>query len=130
MSLEKWYDSIGTQDGVLSVADPKQFKYSAGIVICSIVNLRKDKPDELCKFCQNFQKDQNLSDEEAESLFKDAKTFHTNLDKHIAMIKAELGHSDHKQLEFMHILNRFIIQDNCDDSDYVVFETVKQKLFA
>ncbi len=130
MSLKKWYDSIGAKDGVLDVADTKQFKYSAGIVICSIVNLRKDKPDDLCNFCKNFQKEQNLSDKEANDLFKDAKNFHTNLDKHINMIKAELGHSEHEKLEFMHILNKFIIQDHCDDSDYVVFETVKQKLFA
>lgn len=131
MSLKKWYDAIGTKDGIFDVADIQQFKYAAGILICSIINLKKeDQSDELCAFCENFQKEHNLSDEDAQSLYKDAKNFDQNLEKNIDIIKTQLQGSEHKKLEFMHTLNRFIIEDDCDEDDYCIFEVIKEKLFS
>ena len=40
MSLKKWYDSIGTKDGIFDVEDIKGFRFSTGILICSIVNYK------------------------------------------------------------------------------------------
>lgn len=131
MALKKWYDEIGTEDGIFDVFDIEQFKYAAGILICSIINLRKEyQSEELCKFCEYMQKEYKLSDKEAHNLYKDAANFDQNLDKHVDIIKTQLGDSEYQKLEFMRILNRFIIEDGCDEGDYCVFEVIKTKLFS
>ncbi|MCH9813331.1 MAG: hypothetical protein K0U47_05235 [Epsilonproteobacteria bacterium] len=131
MSLKKWYDAIGTKNDIFDVKDVKEFKYATGILICNIVNLKKEDPsEELCMFCDNFQKEYQLSDEEAQGLYKDVQNFDQNLEKYIAVIKSHLHGSEHKKLDFMHTLNRFIIKDECDDQDYCVFEVIKEQLFS
>ncbi len=130
MSLKKWYDSIGTKDGIFDVADIKAFRFSTAVLICSMVNYHKDnKCNELCAFCDNFQKEQNLSDEEAMRLYKNVENIESNIDKQIAVIKEQLKGSNYKKLEFMHTLNRFIVEDDCDDGDYSIFEMIIKKLF-
>ncbi len=130
MSLKKWYDSIGTKDGIFDVENIKGFRFATGVLICSIVNHKKElKCDELCDFCDSFQKEQGLSDEEAERLYKNIEDFEANIDEHIAVIKEQLKGSNYKKLEFMHTLNRFIVEDNCDDGDYSIFEMIIKKLF-
>ena len=42
MSLQKWYGSIGTKDGIFDVADIKAFRFATGVLICSIVNKQKN----------------------------------------------------------------------------------------
>ncbi len=130
MSLKKWYDEIGTEDGVFDVFDKKQFKLSTGILICSVINLRKEREDNLCIFCKNFEKENNLKKSEIENLYKDAPNFNKNLEKHIDIIKEQLGESEHQKLEFMHTLNRFIIEDDCAEDDYCLFEVIKDRLFC
>ncbi len=131
MPLKKLYDEIGTKDGVFNVSDARGFKYSSGMLICSIINLRKENQEkELCEFCENFEKENNLTEDEIESLYKDSQNFKKNLEKHIDIIKKQLANREHEKLEFMHTLNRFIIEDDCDIDDYRVFETIKNRLFS
>lgn len=130
MSIKKWYDSIGTKDGIFDVADIKAFRFATGVLICSIVNYKKEhKNNELCSFCESFQKEYNLTDQEADELYKNVENFEANIDKHLAVIKEQLKGSIHKKLEFMHTLNRFIVEDDCDDEDYAIFEMIIKKLF-
>lgn len=130
MPLRRWYDSIGTKDGIFDVADVKAFRFTTGVLICSIVNYQKvNKRSELCDFCDSFQKEQKLSDEDAVRLYKNVENFEANIDEHIAVIKEQLEGSNYKKLEFMHTLNRFIVEDDCDDGDYSIFEMIMKKLF-
>ncbi len=130
MPLRKWYDEIDNEGENKDLADNRQFKYSVGVLICSIISLRKkDQSDELCEFCENFKKEFKLSDVEAKSLYKDNQNFDQNLDKHINIIKEQLKGKEHKKLELMRTFNRFIIEDDCDRDDYTVFEVIKKKLF-
>ncbi len=130
MSLKKWYDDIGNEDGVFDVADIKKFKYAAGMLICQIVNFKEvHQNDELCQFCNDMQKEHNLSDNEAQNLYKERKNFDKNLEKNIDIIKTQLDGSEFKKLEFMRILNHFIVEDDCDADDYCIFEVIKEKLF-
>ncbi len=131
MSLKKWYDSIGTKGGIFDVEDNKAFRFATGVIICSIVNHnKKHMNDELSEFCDFFKKEQGLSDEEAKSLYVEVDDFDKNLLKQIKVIKEQLKDSSYKKLEFMHTLNRFIVEDNCNDEDYQCFETILEKLFA
>ncbi|HIP02811.1 MAG TPA: hypothetical protein EYH01_02870 [Campylobacterales bacterium] len=130
MSLKKWYDSIGTKDGIFDVADIQGFRFATGVLICSIVNYQKEnKGNELCDFCNSFQKEQKLSDEEVGRLYKNVENLESNIDEQIAVIKEQLKGSNYKKLEYMHTLNRFIVEDNCDDGDYSIFEMIIKKLF-
>jgi hypothetical protein len=131
MSIKKWYDSIGTKNGIFDVEDIKAFRFATGVLICSIVNHnKKHMNDELADFCNSFKKEQGLSDEEAKRLYEEVEDFDANLEKQIAVIKSQLKDSSYKKLEFMHTLNRFIIEDDCDDEHYSCFETIIEKLFA
>jgi septal ring factor EnvC (AmiA/AmiB activator) len=131
MSLKKWYGSIGTKDGIFDVEDIKAFRFATGVLICSIVNRQKDhqQSQEVKEFCESFKKEQNLSDKEAKELFVDVKDFDAHIDKQIAVIKLQLKDSNHKKLEFMHTLNRFIVENDCTDGDYTCFQMVLKKLF-
>ena len=130
MSLKKWYDSIGTKDGIFDVEDIKGFRFSTGVLICSIVNYKNElKCDEVCNFCKSFQKEQGLSDQDVDKFYKNVDDFEVNIDKHLKVIKAQLKGSNYKKLEFMHILNRFIVEDNCHDSAYEIFDMIIKKLF-
>ena len=131
MSLKRWYDSIGTKDGIFDVEDIKSFRFATGILICSIVNHNKKHMNEdLNEFCDFFKQEQGLSELEAKNLYEDVKDFDANIDKQISVIKTQLKDSNYKKLEFMHTLNRFIIKDNCSSDDYTCFETLIEKLFA
>lgn len=130
MSLKKWYDSIGTKDGIFDVADIKAFRFSTGVLICSIVNYQKDnKQNELSDFCDAFQKEQNISDQDAIRLYKNVDNIEANIDEQLVVIKEQLKGSNYKKLEFMHTLNRFIVEDECDEGDYSIFEMIIKKLF-
>ncbi len=131
MPLRKWYDEIDNEGENRDLADNRQFKYSVGVLICSIISLRKkDQSDELNEFCENFKNEFKLSEIEAQSLYKDNQNFDQNLDKHINIIKEQLKGKEHKKLELMRIFNHFIIEDDCDKDDYSVFEVIKKKLFS
>lgn len=131
MTLQKWFDAIGTEESIFDVKDVEAFKHATGALICSIIDLKKeDQSPDLIAFYDRFQKAEDLSSEEASALYKDADNFESNVARYVESIKDQLGNSDHKKLEFMHALNRFIIEDDCDDKDYCVFEAIKEKLFA
>jgi hypothetical protein len=130
MSLKSWYSSIGTKDGIFDVEDIKGFRFATGVIICSIVNHnRKHMNSELSEFCDFFKKEQNMSNEDAKNLYEEVKDFDANLQKYVDIVKEQLKNSSYKKLEFMHTLNRFIVEDDCDDRDYQCFETILEKLF-
>ena len=130
MSLKKWYDSIGTKNGIFDVEDIKSFRFATGVLICSIANYKnKHNSEMLSEFCTYFQKEQELTNQEADKLYRNIDDFESHIDKYLEIIKTQLKGSIHKKLEFMHTLNRFIVEGKCDDEDYKNFEMILKKLF-
>ena len=122
MTIRQWYDSIGKKGSIFDVEDPKKFKEAVVSILCSVLHINSsDKIDELKEFCALVKG----------SVKPNGKN--SDIDKHIyekvKVIKEQLKNDKYKMLEFMKMLNRFIIVDECKEEDYCIFEKVKKILF-
>ncbi len=127
--IKQWFDTLGSE-GVLEPQNPERFKKATASIICSIINFGDvSDQDGLCKFCDLFQEEFHIDEEDARKLFKDSAYVEINLRKNAQIIKEELKNDEYKLMEFMKILNRFIIIDECKDEDYCIFSELKTHLF-
>ncbi len=130
MTLKQWYDSIGDKDSVFDVENPQKFKEATAAILCNILHLDNSKKrDELKEFCTIVRESLSLDDQKVSKIFEDKKSLDKNIYKHTQTIKEQLKDDKYKMLEFMKMLNRFIMVDDCKEEDYCVFEKVKEMLF-
>ena len=128
--IKQWFDTLDSED-VLEPVNPERFKKATASIICSIINFGDvQDSDELCKFCDLFQEEFHIDEENAKKLFKDSAYLDKNLKENAQIIKEELKNDEYKLMEFMKVLNRFIIIDECKDEDYCIFTELKTHLFS
>jgi uncharacterized tellurite resistance protein B-like protein len=129
VAMKRWFDSLDT-DKTFLPKNPEAFKRATASIVCSIVNFNDvESKDALCKFCNLFKEEFHIDEETAEKLFEDAGYVKKNLEKNAEIIKDELENDEYKLMEYMKMLNRFIIVDNCKEEDYCIFDELKTKLF-
>jgi len=129
-TMKQWFDSLDSED-TFQPKNRENFKRATASIICSIINFNAvDDKDELCKFCDLFKEEFHIDEDTAEKLFEDTKYVKENLEKNAQIIKEELNNNEYKMMEYMEMLNRFIIVDNCKDEDYCIFDELKTQLFA
>ncbi len=130
LEIKKWIDSLGETDSVFDPKNPERFKKASAEMVCSIVNYADvKKRDALCKFCDIFKEEFHIDEKEAKKLFEDSTFIKENMEKNAKIIKDELGNDKYKLMEFMKMLNKFIIIDHCKKEDYNIFEALKTLLF-
>ena len=128
MTVKQWYDSIGKKDSIFDVRDPEKFKEATAAILCNILHLDSaQKKDELQEFCTLLEKDAQFDKTKLSSSSQDA--LKSNIEKHTEVIKEQLDNDKVKMMEFMRMLNRFIMVDKCKEEDYCIFEKVKELLF-
>jgi hypothetical protein len=130
VAMKRWFDSLDT-DEIFAPKNPESFKRATASIVCSIVNFNDVKEkDALCKFCDIFKEEFHIDEQTAQKLFKDSGYVKENLEKNAEIIRQELGDDEYKMMEYMKMLNRFIIVDKCKEEDYCIFDELKTKLFG
>ena len=128
MTVQQWYDSIGKKGSIFEVKDPVKFKEATAAILCNILHLDSAlQRDELQEFCTLLKKDVGIDPQELSSANQD--TLKNNIEKYTKIIKTQLEGDKVKMMEFMRMLNRFIMVDKCKEEDYCIFEKVRELLF-
>jgi uncharacterized tellurite resistance protein B-like protein len=128
--MKEWFDGLES-DTTFEAKNPEHFKRATASIICSIVNFNEIQSEEkVYAFCDLFKKEFHIDEDTANKLFEDASYVKANIEKNAQIIKQELGDDEYKKLQYMKMLNRFIIVDNCKDEDYCIFDELKNHLFA
>jgi uncharacterized tellurite resistance protein B-like protein len=128
MTVKQWYDSIGKRDSIFDVKDPEKFKEATASILCNILHLDSaQEKEELQDFCTFVKNDAKISEEKLSASSQDA--LKSNIETHTKVIKEQLDNDKVKMMEFMRMLNRFIMVDKCKEEDYCIFDKVKELLF-
>ena len=128
MTVKQWYDSIGKKGSIFDAKDPEKFKEATAAILCNILHLESAKErEQLEEFCTLLKEDAHISEEELTS--KSQSALKSNIEKHTKIVKEQLDNDKVKMLEFMRMLNRFIMVDKCKEEDYCIFEKVRELLF-
>jgi hypothetical protein len=108
------------------VQDPKAFRIASASIVCDIVG-----KDEALKnqFCSLFKEEFELTEQEFDEI-KGCVNPEESLDQNVATIKQQLQNNPHKIADFLKIINKFIIEDHCKDSDYCEFEAIRDKFLT
>jgi DUF1365 family protein len=129
MTAEQWYRSIGTKESVFNAKNPERFKKATAQILCNILHLDSaQQKEELQQFCDLMQKDISIRHED----FNDADQaqLHSNIEEAAQVVKEELDADPVRMMEFMRMLNRFIMVDKCKEEDYCIFDRVRELLFG
>jgi hypothetical protein len=123
--LHKICDLINNKE---SLEDEKEFKLASATLVCDVVHnvIDSDKKKQQ-KYCTLFQDRLNLPVEELEKIKSSINIDRATVDKKIEYIKKELGNSKYEIMEFLKILNRFIVLDGCSRESYTEFEIIRDK---
>ncbi len=128
MTVRQWYDSIGNEGSIFDVAHPERFKEATAAILCNILHLDSaQQKEELQEFCTLLQNDAGIDKEKLSSVTQ--ANLKSNIEKYTRIVKEELGDDKVKMMEFMRMLNRFIMVDKCKEEDYCIFEKVRELLF-
>jgi uncharacterized protein YPO0396 len=123
--LHKICDLINNKE---SLEDEKEFKLASATLVCDVVHnvIDSDKKKQQ-KYCALFQDRLNLPTEELEKIKSRIDIDRDTVDEKIEYIKKELGNSRYEIMEFLKILNRFIVLDGCSKESYTAFEIIRDK---
>lgn len=129
MTVKQWYDSIGKKDSIFDVKDPQKFKNATALILCNILHLDSvQEKEELQEFCTLLKKDAGVIPEQSDKRIDTAK-LHGNIEHAAEIVREQLEGDEVKMLEFMRMLNRFIMVDKCKEEDYCIFDKVRELLF-
>jgi len=129
MTVQQWYDSIGKKDSVFDVSDPEKFKEATARILCHILHFDSvQQRDELQQFCTLLKNDAKIDTEKLPAA--NEADIRSDIESAAQVIKAQLGGDQIKMMEFMKMLNRFIMVDKCKEEDYCIFDKVRELLFA
>ncbi|CAA6806186.1 MAG: Unknown protein [uncultured Sulfurovum sp.] len=120
--FNKICDLVNNQE---SLADERKFKRAAAFIICEVIGNIEEV--EKAKYRELFKIKFNLDSHELWEILLD-KDF-SILDEEIACIKEQIG-GEHKYelMQFLKILNQFVMAHGCSQEDYRRFELVRDKL--
>lgn len=111
-----------------NIQDEKSFKLASATLVCDVVhNVIDASEKEQEKYCSLFQTQLNVPLEELQNIKKSIEVDRDSVDEKIAYIKKELDNNKFEIMEFLKILNRFIVLDGCDTRSYREFETIRDK---
>ncbi len=128
MTVQQWYEMIGQKDSVFDVPDPDKFKNATAVILCNILHLESvTEKEELQKFCTLLKKDAGIEKGKLDT--KDKVKLKSSIEEATQIIKEQLENDPVKMMEFMRMLNRFIMVDKCREDDYCIFEEVRELLF-
>ncbi|MCK4442179.1 MAG: hypothetical protein KAU90_09225, partial [Sulfurovaceae bacterium] len=126
--LKKICDLINNKE---NIENEKSFKLASATLICDVVhNVIDTKDDKRKEYCQLFQNNLNITQEELEKIKDKISTDEKNIDEKIEYIKKELNNDPYQIMEFLKILNRFIILDGCNEKSYREFEIIRDKFIS
>ena len=123
--LNKICDLINNKDNVI---DEKKFKLASVTLVCDVVHnvIDSDKKQQQ-KYCQLFQDKFNLEMEELEDIKDSLDTNRVSINSKIEYIKKELNNNKYEIMEFLKIINRFVILDGCSKESYREFEIIRDE---
>ena len=129
MTVQQWYDMIGQKDSLFDVQHPDRFKNATAVILCNILHLDSvTEKEELQEFCTLLKKDAGTLDTKLDTT--DKAGLRSNIEEAAQVIKEELQNDPVRMMEFMRMLNRFIMVDQCREEDYCIFEEVRELLFG
>jgi len=127
-NLTKICDLINNKE---NIEDEKKFKLASATLICDVVhNVIDANENKKHEYCQLFQDKLNIPKDELEKIRDNISTNEKNIDEKIEYIKKELNNDPYQIMEFMKILNRFIILDGCNEKSYKEFEIIRDKFIS
>jgi hypothetical protein len=111
-----------------NVEDEQQFKLASATLVCDVVHnvIDADKKQQQ-KYCGLFQDKLNLPIEELERIKGSIDIDRATVNDKIEYIKKELDGNRYEIMEFLKILNRFIVLDGCSQESYREFEIIRDK---
>ena len=128
MTVQQWYNMIGQKDSVFDVQHPDRFKHATAVILCNILHLDSvTEKEELQEFCTLLKRDAGVTHAELDT--SDKARLRSSIEEAAQVIKDELENDPVKMMEFMRMLNRFIMVDKCREDDYCIFEEVRELLF-
>ncbi|CAA6805373.1 MAG: Unknown protein [uncultured Sulfurovum sp.] len=123
--LNKICDLINNKE---SIIDEKKFKFASATLVCDVVhNIMDANQEQQQKYCQLFQDRLNLNLEELDEIKSSLNTDRSSVNEKINYIKKELNYSKYEIMEFLKILNRFVILSGCNKESYEEFELIRDK---
>lgn len=106
-----------------NLSDERAFKEASLCVICKVIGEIDPKDRE--RYTQLFEEKLNISQEELEGILQ-AKS--EDLEAQIAYIKGEIGRNHpYEVMQFLRILNRFVMAHGCCKQDYMRFEAIRDR---
>lgn len=120
--FNKICDLVNNQENLI---DEKKFKRAAAFVICDLLGNIKEV--EKANYRKLFKIKLNLDTHELEKILLDKDV--TLIDQEIACIKEQIGgNNKYELMQFLKILNQFVMAHGCSQDDYRRFEFVRDKL--
>jgi len=123
--LNKICDLINNRE---SIIDEKKFKLASVTLVCDVVhNVIDFDEHKQQKYCKLFQDKFNLEVEELEEIKSTLVSNRALVNNKIEYIKKELNNNKYEIMEFLKILNRFVILDGCSKNSYREFEIIRDE---
>jgi hypothetical protein len=123
--LNKICDLINNKE---SIIDEKKFKLASATLVCDVVhNVIDSDRKQQQKYCKLFQDRLNLPIEELEEIKLGLDTNRSSVNNKIKYIKEELKNNKYEIMEFLKIINRFVILDGCSKESYQEFEIIRDE---
>lgn len=111
-----------------SLIDEKKFKLASATLVCDVVhNVIDSDKNQQQKYCRLFQDRLNLAIDELEEIKHGLDTNRTSVNNKIEYIKKELDNNKYEIMEFLKIINRFVILDGCSRESYQEFEIIRDE---
>jgi len=125
--LNKICDLINNKQ---SLIDERKFKLASATLICDVVhNVIDSNKNQQQKYCKLFQDKLNLPMEDLNDIKSSIDTNRTSINNKIEYIKKELNNNKYEIMEFLKIINRFVILDGCSKESYQEFEIIRDEFF-
>jgi len=125
--LNKICDLINNKE---SLIDERKFKLASATLICDVVhNVIDSNKNQQQKYCKLFQDKLNLPMEDLNDIKSSIDTNRTSINNKIEYIKKELNNNKYEIMEFLKIINRFVILDGCSKESYQEFEIIRDEFF-
>ena len=109
----------------------QQLKESVGTLLAHIIKIdKRDIEKEAPLFCEIMGQNFECSTEEAKTFLYDIMDREYDLNKHVEIINKALCEDKLSKFHILEQLNHIIYSDTIGKDDYIVFEKIKNKLFA
>ena len=123
--LNKICDLINNKE---SIIDERKFKFASATLVYDLVhNIMDTNKSQQEKYSKLFQDKFNLNVEELDDIQATLDTNRASVNEKIDYIKKELNHNKYEIMEFLKILNRFVILSGCNQESYEEFEIIRDK---